>query len=275
MRLLLFQGSPRNKGNCPDQASKTASILKACLKKIPPGVQVEVCDLSIRTDRPIVQPCKGCVSTAGGFHCHWPCDCYSKGDKERPDLMHDLEIYRRLEECDGFMVFCPVHWHNVPTQVKAMFDRLVCANLTMTVERAENLGIDKDSKISVPIEQSEKARKYLSNHLEGKHGAFFVHGDDGADDYKELAEEKDRPPMPDSFWKEYDKYSYGVANFSVQSVMPIVWQCRYSGIVVTEDCVDGLHMNEGISYSKANGQPLDKAIEKAWAVLSRLMEKIK
>jgi len=275
MRLLLFQGSPRNKGNCPDQSSKTAAIIRACLKRIPEDVQVEVCDLSIRRDRPIIQPCKGCVSTAGGFHCHWPCTCYFKGDKERPDLMHDLDIYRRLEECDGFMVFCPVHWHGVPTQVKAMFGRLVCANLTITAKQAKKLAIDKDSKISGAIEKSGKGRQYLSNHLEGKVAAFFVHGDDGADDYKELAEGKDRPPMPESFWKEFDKFSYGVANFSVQAVMPIVWQCRYSGIVVPEDCVDGIHMNKGISYSQANDEPLDKGVDKAWEILSRLMEKLR
>jgi len=274
MRLLFFQGSPRNKGNCPDQTSKTASILRACLNKIPKDVQVEVCDLSVRKDRPVVQPCKGCVSTAGGFHCHWPCDCYFKGDKDRPDLMHDLEIYRRIKACDGFMVFCPVHWHSVPTQVKALFDRLVCANLTMSASVADELGIDKDSKISSAMEQSEKLRKYIVNHLEGKHAAFFAHGDDGADDYKEMVKGKNRPPLPESFWEQFDKYSYGVADFSVQAVMPIVWQCRYSGIVVPEECVDGFHMNEGISYSEANKQPLDKAAERAWEVLSRLMEKL-
>ncbi len=30
--------------------------------------------------RPIIQPCKGCISTAGGYHCHFPCSCYHKGD---------------------------------------------------------------------------------------------------------------------------------------------------------------------------------------------------
>lgn len=277
MRLLIFQGSPRNQNNCPDQRSKTSRILRECLKRIPEGVEVDLCDLSVRKDRPIVQPCKGCVSTANGFHCHWPCTCYFKGDSERPDLMHDWDIYRRLQECDGFMVFCPVHWFAVPTQVKAMFDRLVCANLTLTAKQAEKLGTDKNSKITTALEKSGKLRKFLRNHLEGKYGAFFVHGDDGADDYEEEAGTKggDRKPLPDSFWSQYDKYSYGVSNFSIQAVMPIVWQCRYSGIIVPEECVEGLHFNKGVSYAKANEQPLDEAVEKASAVLGRLVEKLK
>ena len=273
MRIMFLQGSPRNKGNCPDQTSKTARILRECLRALPEGIETDVCDLSVRRDRPIIQPCKGCVSTADGFHCHWPCDCYKKGDEERPDFMHDFDIYRRIERCDGFMVLCPVHWHGVPTQVKALFDRLVCANLSLTVQQAGKFGLDKNSKATSKMEMTDKYHSLLRNHLKGKSAAFFVHGDDGADDYREFSESRNRPPLPSTF-HGHDEVCQTLCNDPIQAVMPIVWQCRYSAIDVPDDCVGGLHMNVGIPYSEANREPLNVAIDKATKVMLRLVKRV-
>jgi multimeric flavodoxin WrbA len=70
------------------------------------------------------------------MHCHWFCSCYAPNDDKNPDLMYEAKIYDKLEACDGFMVVSPQHWYSVSSQVKTMFDRLVCANLTITREQA-------------------------------------------------------------------------------------------------------------------------------------------
>ncbi len=87
---MIFQGSPRNPKNCPDQWGKTMLLANYLVANAPEDVEIDFCDLSVRSDVSIVQPCKGCYSTGGGFHCHFPCDCYVANNKAHPDLMHDL-----------------------------------------------------------------------------------------------------------------------------------------------------------------------------------------
>jgi len=166
------------------------------------------------------------------------CSCYVKGDKVKTDLMYEADIYDKLEECDGFIVVSPIHWYSVSTQVKAMFDRLVCANQTLTQDQARSIfgvGNIKNSSITGPTELEGNYDNLLKNHLEGKWAAFFVHGDDGASDYN------GNPPYTGD--KDWD-----VRN----SVMPLVHQCRYSGINCPDDLVEAFYVNEGKEYYKAN-----------------------
>jgi multimeric flavodoxin WrbA len=255
-RLMVFQGSPRNKENCPDQWGKTRRILARALKAVEGEAEIDLCDLSITLRGARVQPCKACISTAGGFHCNFKCSCYDKNSRELPDFMHDEDVYGRLERCDGFAVFCPINWYSVPSQVKACFDRLVCANATITEEQALALKIlkpggGKDAAVSRAIEKGGQHDHLLKNHLEGRYAAFFVHGDNGAADYGEWATGK--PPAPAS-WRQHAnaKDREGATNDPRQAILPIVWQCRYSGIFVPDDLVVALHMNEGRSYSEGN-----------------------
>ena len=105
-----------------------------------PFINFKVIDLSVNQHkRPIIQPCKGCISTAGGYHCHFPCSCYNKGDKKMPDLLQELDVYKLLQEADAFIIFSPIHWHSLTSQIKLLFDRLVCINLTMDVWDAINV----------------------------------------------------------------------------------------------------------------------------------------
>lgn len=256
-KILIFSGSARSKNNCPDQNSKTIQIVESAIKDLPKDIEIQLIDLSIQDDKPIIQPCKGCISTSGGAHCHWYCSCYSKGDDE-PDKIYEEDIYLKLEKCDAFLLFSPINWWNVPTEVKALFDRLTCASLTLTQDQAkELLGDDiKNAVETKKLSETKKFKSLIKNQLEGKIGGFYIHGDNGADDYKD----RDLP-------KAYKDHNIGNFNDPKYPILPIVWQCRYMGIDVPENLIETFYMNENISYSEANDKlkegKMEFAIKKA------------
>ena len=158
--------------------SKSERIVSHIVSKWSTFAEFDIIDLGI--GETIIQPCKGCVSSSGGMHCHFPCSCYSKNSDTKPDLLYDEDIYDRLLDADGFIVVSPIHWYSVSTQVKALFDRLVCVNLTVTKDEAINIfgkGNIKNSKLTGRAELSGKYKSLLKNHLEGKWAGFIVHGD--------------------------------------------------------------------------------------------------
>lgn len=243
-KIVVFAASPRSKKTCPGEDGKTLEIAKRAVKSLPKDVSVDFIDLSVKGDGVVVQPCKGCVSTAGGYMCHWQCTCYGPDsyNKDLPDKMYEDDIYTKLERADGFAVFAPVNWYSVPTQVKAMFDRLVCANLTLTKHQAfDILDIGKNVKKTTELSKSGEYDDWLKNHLEGKFAAFFIHGNGGADDYK-------NKPLPDSF----DEKTEAEVGGAKAAIMPIVAQCKYSGIYVPDDLIFAKHINEGLDYAEAN-----------------------
>lgn len=272
MKIMIIQGSPRSKAGSPGEQGKTSILADEAMASLPPDVEVDFCDLGISDDISIIQPCTGCVSTAGGFHCRFPCDCYSKDDKVKPDFMHDEDIYNRLSKCDGFVVFTPIHWHSVSTVVKSFFDRMVCINMTMKAEKAIEMNLGKDPQKTRVLEKSGEHKDLLSNHFEGKVAAFISQGDDGANDYKEFGGDK---PLPDSF--SYKVGSYDQINDPREALMPIVWQCRYSGIFVPDHLVVGIHWNKGIDYASANEELKGKtaAIDATKRLMTRMIEEIK
>jgi len=234
-KVVIFQGSPRSEDSCAGQVSKSSKIVDFLEEYWSEMMDIKVVDLSVGEIK--ISPCKGCVSTSNGMHCQWKCTCYEKG-METPDLMYEADIYDLLEWCDAFLVVSPINWYSVSTQVKAMFDRLVCANLTLTKEKAIEIlgkGNLKNAEITGRAELSGKYKRFLKNHLEGKVASFYVHGDDGANDYG------GNPPYTgDELWD--------VRN----SVMPLVYQCRYSGIDCPDDLVEAFYINHGIPYYQAN-----------------------
>src|SRR5262245_61295882 len=74
-----------------------------------------------------IQSCNACVSTSMALCC-WPCNCYETGNKDEPDLMWDLDLYARLDLADAWAVIGPVNWYAPSSNLKLMFDRLVCMN---------------------------------------------------------------------------------------------------------------------------------------------------
>jgi multimeric flavodoxin WrbA len=243
--IVLFQGSPRDKETCSGMDSKTETVVNYLQEQWSPFINFKVIDLSVNQHkRPIIQPCKGCVSTAGGYHCHFPCSCYNKGDKKMPDLLHELDVYKLLQECDAFIIVSPIHWHSLTSQIKLLFDRLVCINLTMDVWDAINVigreGI-KDPKVTGELSKDKKYNSLLRNHLEGKVAGFYVHGDNGADDYSD----RELPPS-------YDIMDDGFQNNPKNVVMPFINQLKYSGVYVPDELVQAFYTNKGVDYYTAN-----------------------
>jgi multimeric flavodoxin WrbA len=226
--------------------SKTHKIVEHVISKWSPFIDMEVIDLSVNhSKKPIIQPCKGCVSTAGGFHCHFACSCFHKGDDKRPDLLSELDVYNKLKECDAFVIFSPIHWHSLSSQVKTLFDRLVCINQTLTVDDAKNLmGKEniKNSEITGKFARSGKYDDMLRNHLEGKVAGFYVHGDNGADDYE-------GKELPESYSDVLDD---GFGRNPKSVVMPFVMQLKYSGVFVPDELIESFYVNEGVNYNVAN-----------------------
>lgn len=266
IKIVVFQGSPRTKNSCSGGDSKTSFLMKKAIKEITKDVKFTVIDLKVIDTDPQIRPCKGCIGTSNGFHCHYPCDCYDKGDGTN-DLMHEADIYKKMEEADGFVVFTPVHWYGPSSQVKALFDRLVCVNLTLSREDAKEI-YEKDiknPKLTIAAEQSGKYRDLLKNHYEGKVGAFFIHGDDGADDYVGR-----RTPLAMADCKPQDYIS------PKESIMPIVNQCRYSGIFVPENCIEGNVFGYKEKYSQNNiDVRKSDLIDKSIKLIENLIKEIK
>ncbi|WP_218013830.1 flavodoxin family protein [Rubellimicrobium rubrum] len=128
-RILLINGSTRSEHTCPGEMSKSWRLVEIAREVLLEGrAEIEVLDLS-RTASEYgrnIHPCKACFSTAAAL-CHWPCSCYpnySLGQAQ--DWMN--EIYPMWVEAHGIMIVTPVHWYQAPTPLKAMIDRLVCAD---------------------------------------------------------------------------------------------------------------------------------------------------
>lgn len=245
-KIVIFQGSPRDEDSCPGMSSKSRMIVDYIIENWSPFVDFDEIDLSVNLEKnPIIQPCKGCVSTAGGFHCHWKCDCYAKGSRKNKDLLKELNVYDLLEKCDAFIIISPIHWHALSSQVKLLFDRLVCANLTLTVDNAKKLmgeGNTKDPKVTGKYSKSGKYDDMLQNHLEGKYCAFYAHGDDGSNEYLNR-------DYPDSY---SDVISDGFSNDVKSTIMPYVMQMKYSGVYVPDDIIQAFYINKDIDYYSAN-----------------------
>lgn len=274
-KVVLIVGSARSPECCPDEKSKTHKIADFIREGFSDSVSFEVVDLSVKCDGVTVQPCKGCVSTSA-FHCHWRCDCYNKKDDPN-DLMHKEDVYRKLEECDGFFVLTPINWSSCTSVVKSFFDRLVCASLTITAEEAEELmdGDVKDSAKSRGLEESGKYNGMLKNHLEGKRAGFFAHGNEGGSDYMEFAKNKRKmlPVIPDSLADYEDRHG----REDVSALLdPLVRQCVYSGIHVDDCCVRVVTYGFGISYGEVNDlfDRETKLKEEAAEVFSNFVERL-
>ena len=269
-RIVVIQGSPRTRKSCSGGDSKTGTLVKKIISLLDENIKIDLLDLCVRDDEPKVQPCKGCISTSNGYQCHFPCSCHSKDDKKVPDYMHDKDVYKKMEKADGFIVFSPANWYAVTTQVKAFFDRLVCINLTLTVEEAKKYmnGDIKNPDITRKLEKSGQYSGLLKNHYEGKVAAFFIHGNNGANDY---ANKK----LPLSLENYYDEEK----NFSIKEcVMPIVHQCRYSGIFVPDNLIQCHYIGENNSYAEGNDEfhknQEKKYVEKGLYLFNNLIKEI-
>jgi multimeric flavodoxin WrbA len=171
-RILLVNGSSRSEHTCPGEMSKTWRLIKAAEPTFGEmGLAVDILDLSRMTSEFArqIHPCKSCVSTSMAL-CHWPCSCYPNYSLGQTDDWMN-EIYPMWVAAHGVMIVTPVNWYHAPTALKAMIDRLVCAD-----------GGNPDPS-STHGKKPEEAKALelkgwpYPRHLAGRHFGIVTHGD--------------------------------------------------------------------------------------------------
>jgi LAGLIDADG-like domain/Intein splicing domain len=178
------------------------------------------------------------------------CNCYEPKSKLEPDLMWDLDMYSRLDLADAWAIIGPLNWYAPTTNLKLMFDRLVCMN---GGNPRENLIEHKNAELAMKLEHSARWKKLSVNHLEGRTAAFYCYGDGGGDELTEsgrprlLRHKKYFDPEKEPFADDREAYA------------PLVWQCRYSGIEVPDHLWRYKEFGQGKKYS--DNQAEDMATE--------------
>ena len=235
-RVLIVAGSSRKKTNCPAVDGKAIFFAKRAREKLYKNWTVDFLDLSNDFGMHKIQSCNACVSTSMAL-CVWPCNCYKKNSISEPDLMWDEDVYGRIYAADIILICAPVNWYAPSSNIKLMFDRLVCANGGNPDEKLIN---HKDAKLAAALQKSKKWKELSKNHLEGRTIAFFIYGDYGAD---EIAKDG-RPKILEH--KEYfnpkEEVKYSTPKFAYT---PIIWQCRYSGIEAPEHLIKEVIFGSG------------------------------
>lgn len=180
LKVLLICASDRNDHTCPGEISKSYRLTKIAEKTMKSrGIEVEVLNLSkiISEYGKMIYPCKGCVSTAMPL-CHWPCSCYPN---HALGQVHDWmnEIYPMWIRAHGIMIITPVYWHQAPSVLKLMIDRLVCAD-GGNPDPTTTQGKDPQLAKELELQGWDYPR-----HLQGRVFSVIVHGDtQGVDELK-------------------------------------------------------------------------------------------
>jgi multimeric flavodoxin WrbA len=223
-RILIISGSDRRQYNCPGVDSKSRMLMLRMAKRLPQEWEIDYEDLGNVFARARIQSCNACVSTSMAL-CVWPCNCYKKNDKKEPDLMWDLDMYARLDMADAWAIIGPHNWYAPSSNLKLMFDRLVCMN----GGNPDETTIDhKDALKAMAFEHTKEWEEITMNHLEGRTAAFYCYGDqageerDGTGTPKILKHKEYLDPKDEEIWNTRHAYA------------PLVLQCRYSGIEVPD-----------------------------------------
>lgn len=239
-RVLLLSGSDRRQYNCPGVDSKSRTLLFRMADRLPQDWEIDLEDLGNVYARARIQSCNACVSTSMAL-CVWPCNCYERDSKAEPDLMWDLDLYSRLDLADAWAIIGPVNWYAPSSNLKLMFDRLVCMN---GGNPREDLIEHKDPELAMRLEHSPEWERLSQNHLEGRTAAFFCYGDGGGDELdasgrpRILRHKEYFDPETEPFEEDRDAYA------------PLVWQCRYGGVEVPDHLWTYAEFGNGKKYSE-------------------------
>lgn len=191
---------------------------------LPQEWEIDYEDLGNAYGRAKIQSCNACVSTSMAL-CVWPCNCYEKKSWAEPDLMWDMDLYARLDMADAWAIIGPINWYSPSSNLKLMFDRLVCMN---GGNPDESLIDHKDPEKAMELEHTEQWKALSVNHLEGRTAGFFCYGDEGGD-------EMDEHNVPKILrHKNYFDGEAEIFDDDRDAYAPLVWQCRYGGIEVPE-----------------------------------------
>jgi hypothetical protein len=244
-RVLIVAGSDRRQYNCPGVDSKARTLMLRLAGALPQDWEIDYEDLGNVYRRPKIQSCNACASTSMALCC-WPCNCYAKHDRAEPDLMWDADMYARLDLADAWAIIGPINWFAPSSNLKLMFDRLVCAS---GGNPREALIDHKDPEKAMALERSPQWRALSRNHLEGRTAAFFCYGDEGADETDETGRPK---ALQHRDW--YDPERDEVAD-EREAYGALVRQCRYSGIEVPDTL--WRHVSFGVGKPYADDQAED------------------
>ncbi|WP_375781017.1 flavodoxin family protein [Bradyrhizobium sp. ma5] len=171
-RILLINGSSRNEHTCPGEVSKSwrmVELVEPCFHEM--GYDVDILDLSRLTAEygRNIHPCKSCVSTSMAL-CHWPCSCYPNYSLGQTDDWMN-EIYPLWVAAHGVMIITPVNWYQTPTGLKAMIDRLVCA------DGGNPDPTSTHGKTAREAKELELQGWPYPKHLKGRYFGVVAHGD--------------------------------------------------------------------------------------------------
>lgn len=250
-RVLVIAGSNRRQYNCPGVDSKARTLALRMADRLPQEWEIDWEDIGNVFGRARIQSCNACVSTSAALCC-WPCNCYEKDNRREPDLMWDLDLYSRLDLADAWAFVAPVNWYAPTSNLKLMFDRLVCMN---GGNPREDLIDHKDPELAMALEHAPEWKDLELNHLEGRTAAFFVYGDDGAEELDATG----RPRQlrhPEYFDPAKEPYRDLRDCFA-----PLVWQCRFSGIEVPEDLWTFAPFGMGHKYSDNQAEDIQRESE--------------
>lgn len=223
-RVLLLAGSDRRQFNCPGVDSKARTLMLRLAERLPQDWEIDYEDLGNVFGREKIQSCNACVSTSMAL-CVWPCNCYEKDNTDEPDLMWNLDLYARLDLADAWAIIGPVNWYGPSSNLKLMFDRLVCMN---GGNPKEALIDHKNPEQAMALETSPEWATLTRNHLEGRTAGFFCYGDAGGNELDAAG----RPKIL-RYPQYFDPSQEPFADMR-QTYAPLVWQCRYAGIEVPD-----------------------------------------
>jgi hypothetical protein len=238
-RVLIIAGSDRRQYDCPGADSKARALMFRMADRLPREWEIDLEDLGNVWNRAQIRTCNGCVSTSMAL-CVWPCNCYEKGSRSQPDLMWNLDLYARLDLADAWAIIGPVNWYAPSSNLKAMFDRLVCMN---GGNPREDLIDHKDPTLAIQLEHSPQWPALSRNHLEGRSAAFFCYGDGGGDELDDAGRPK---ILEHDAWFDPDREPFEDMR---DTYAPLVWQCRYSGIEVPDALWRYVEFGVGVKYS--------------------------
>jgi len=251
-RVLIIAGSQRKQYNCPGVDGKARMLMLKMANMLPQEWEIDYEDLSNAYKREKIQSCNACVSTSMAL-CVWPCNCYSKGNRSEPDFMWNADLYSRFDMADAWFIIGPVNWYAPTSNLKLMFDRLVCMN---GGNPDETLIAHKDPEMAMKLEHSDKWKELMINHLEGRTAAFFCYGDQGGDEMNEGG----RPKI--LMHQAYFKASEEPFKDMRQAYAPLVWQCRYGGIEVPDELWK--YVDSGVNKKYSDNQAEDVIHDKAY-----------
>ncbi len=249
LKVLVIAGSARRVNGCPGLDSKARALMHRMLARLPPGWQIDHEDIGNEHGRPKIQPCNGCVGSSMAL-CVWPCNCYGPGSDTQPDLLWDLDLYRRLARADAWAFVGPVWWYGPTSNFKLLFDRLVCMS---GGNPRPDLIDKKGTQKAQALERSPLWSELSRNHLEGRTAAFFCYGNEGANEL-----DADRRPriLAHKPWFDPADEPHGDDRLAYQG---LVWQCRYSGIEVPDAL--WTHAKIGLGKPYADDQADDMELE--------------